>query len=559
MRRHARFVLALSILLLSGGLACQKHGDKQPADTGVEQTDNLPSKVAKDDRLPALEGAAIGAQPAYMDGAFFYASARAGLIQDFLHSLPLGPREAKDFAELGQLIGADPRVDDLLTHFAIPANARISMSVRPVLDHAPALRAAVSGGGAVIDELAAGGSPVDADTPSAEEEPKPALSEEAQTLLRQARSLGFHVRLHVPSDQPSRLEPLLASMRKEWSEDQRWAETCAAIGPTRLCGGESDGVLVVRDVPGALQFDLYLAFESVHEQPDDEVRRALLRAALATQPDRSLPVAVASLRGDAAALVHGPTLVDLLRGVDVAKAVTSLSWSGREGLERHQKHEAALVALHETTRIFDGATLELRAEPKPPALTGNVAEAGTSLPTVFDPKLHAAWTSLLQSDPNLGPGTIEARVALIYAGLNAAWMARDLRPVRGYLSDGMADYLRYWIEAYLREQLINVLEGMRITNLQLVKVVRDRWYDAVTFRVYGSGRDYTVRASDRGVVSGDPRRDRVYSEYWTLIRGSGRRGPTRLDGGCPNCGAPLAVGMGGECLHCGAHVSSGEF
>lgn len=205
------------------------------------------------------------------------------------------------------------------------------------------------------------------------------------------------------------------------------------------------------------------------------------------------------------------------------------------------------------------AVQELRSQPKPPALTSEIGEAGTNLPTVYDPHLHQTWTALVSADPKLLPGALEQRVQLIYRELNQAWVARDLRTARVLLSDGMADYLRYWIEAYLREGLINKLDEMHVTGVQLVKVTRDRWYDAVTFRVFASGRDYTVRATDGELVSGNPRRERAYSEYWTLMRGSGVSAAPREDLGCPNCGAPLSISMGGTCEHCSAHVSAGEF
>jgi hypothetical protein len=101
---------------------------------------------------------------------------------------------------------------------------------------------------------------------------------------------------------------------------------------------------------------------------------------------------------------------------------------------------------------------------------------------------------------------------------------------------------------------------MRVTELTLVKAVRDRWYDALTFRIWGAGRDYTVRQATGDVVAGKPRADRFYSEYWTLIRGAGVRGAPRADRACPNCGAPLDnVNMAGICQHCGAEISTGRF
>jgi uncharacterized Zn finger protein (UPF0148 family) len=201
----------------------------------------------------------------------------------------------------------------------------------------------------------------------------------------------------------------------------------------------------------------------------------------------------------------------------------------------------------------------VRAEARPPALTGTVEEVGTNWPTVFHPALPARRAELLRDDPTATDEALAARIRLIYDDLNKAWTGLDLAPVRPYVSDGLFDYLQYWITAYQSQGLRNVLEGMRLTELTLTKVVRDRWYDALTFRIWGTGRDSTVRVATGEVVGGDPKHDRTYSEYWTLIRGSGVRGAPRTDKTCPNCGAPLDTNMSGECAHCGAKITSGEF
>lgn len=201
----------------------------------------------------------------------------------------------------------------------------------------------------------------------------------------------------------------------------------------------------------------------------------------------------------------------------------------------------------------------VRREARPPALTTTVQEVGTGWPTVFQPDLAARRADLLKDDPATTDEALAARVRLIYDQLNAAWTAMDLAPVRPYVSDELFDYLQYWIGSYRRQGLRNVLEGMRLTELKLVKVVRDRWYDAVTFRVWGTGRDSTVREATGDVVAGNPRSDRYYSEYWTFIRGAGVRGAPRTDKACPNCAAPLDTNMAGECTYCGAKVTMGQF
>ena len=49
--------------------------------------------------------------------------------------------------------------------------------------------------------------------------------------------------------------------------------------------------------------------------------------------------------------------------------------------------------------------------------------------------------------------------------------------------------------------LRNVLEGKKITRLELARVVRDRHHDAVTLRLWATGRDYTVSDDDGQVAA----------------------------------------------------------
>lgn len=196
---------------------------------------------------------------------------------------------------------------------------------------------------------------------------------------------------------------------------------------------------------------------------------------------------------------------------------------------------------------------------QPPTLTDEVMERGTDLPTYRAPDADARWSELIVADPQLTQPGLLARLDVIYRELYAAWDRNELATARPYLSDGLADYLTYWIDAYKQQGLRNRLVDMRVTNAELAKVTRDRWYDAVTIRLWGTGKDFVVRHRDGHLIRGSKRSDRPYSEYWTLIRSAGRKGAPRVDRACGNCGAPAVVGMSGACTHCGAHVTGGEF
>lgn len=199
------------------------------------------------------------------------------------------------------------------------------------------------------------------------------------------------------------------------------------------------------------------------------------------------------------------------------------------------------------------------SDERPPTLTTEVPERGTDLPTYRTRGVDAAWRQLTASDPAVTDSAIDARLAMIYRELNTAWASNNLQPARGLVSDGLYDYLSYWVDAYREQGLRNALVDMRILRTALARVTRDRYYDAITIRIWATGKDYVVRGQTGALVRGSRHRERPYSEYWTLIRSAGRTGAPHPDRTCGHCGAPLKINQSGECTHCGAHVTAGEF
>jgi predicted lipid-binding transport protein (Tim44 family) len=207
--------------------------------------------------------------------------------------------------------------------------------------------------------------------------------------------------------------------------------------------------------------------------------------------------------------------------------------------------------------VVKGAQV-LRSEPRPPLLTTEVAEEGNDLPTIYAPDARARLDALWQKDQAFAWPQFEQRVNLIFTEFQTAWSNRDLAKMRPFLSDNLFQTQQYWVEAYKAQHLRNITENARIERMELARVESDASFDAITVRFWGVSTDYTV--NDEGkVVVGSKTRERRYSEYWTLIRGSGRKGPTKTEPVCPNCGAPLAINQVGTCTYCQAKVTSGEF
>ncbi len=210
---------------------------------------------------------------------------------------------------------------------------------------------------------------------------------------------------------------------------------------------------------------------------------------------------------------------------------------------------------------LDWCVLKLQVESETTAfasLIGNVPEYGNDLPTVVHPAVTERMASITRDDPQVTFETLGPRILLIYDQLNAAWNANDLTPVRGLVTAALRNYLEYWLREYARQRLRNTLTDAKVLRVELAKVTRDPYYDAITARIYASGIEVTRDHEDR-VVGGSPRERRAYTEYWTFLRSSTRRGPVTATPTCASCGAPLAISDAGECTYCNAFVENGSF
>jgi hypothetical protein len=197
-------------------------------------------------------------------------------------------------------------------------------------------------------------------------------------------------------------------------------------------------------------------------------------------------------------------------------------------------------------------------EMRGPLLTSDVQEVGTELPTLVDPGGGGRLQLLQQRDPSFHWEVLQRRVAHIWGELQAGWSGRDASRIRPYCSDNLFQSMVYWIDLYVAAHCRNINENARILRIDFANTLSDMHYDAITVRLFAQGLDYTL-SDDGRILSGSRSRVRTYSEYWTLIRGTQRKGESKGDANCPNCGAPLKIDQVGNCTYCRVKVTAGEF
>lgn len=201
----------------------------------------------------------------------------------------------------------------------------------------------------------------------------------------------------------------------------------------------------------------------------------------------------------------------------------------------------------------------LDREEKGPLLTSDVPEVGTNYPSVIQPGFQNHRVEFEINNPSFSWGRFQARARLIFDELQAAWSTLDWERARPHETDNLFQMHQYWIDAYRRQGLRNMLDQCTVTAMQPVKLTEDAFYNSITLRIAAQGYDYTVDESGR-IVSGSKHNQRHWSEYWTFIRNrNAKPGAALAELNCPNCGAPLKVNTAGICEFCGGKITSGEF
>ena len=190
-------------------------------------------------------------------------------------------------------------------------------------------------------------------------------------------------------------------------------------------------------------------------------------------------------------------------------------------------------------------------------------ESGTGLQTIYQPGLSSYtsnFAAIHKVDWKNWSEQFKYNVASKYfMGIYTAWSTNKLDKVRNLLSDRTYESFMFWIDAYKTAGLTNKLEDIKISNVQFVRIDTDRFYEAITVRIFASSLDYVYDKEEK-LRGGSDRRPRSFSEYWTFVRRNGVEKDDYDLSTCPNCGAPAdKMGQAGVCEYCGTKISNGDF
>ncbi len=199
-----------------------------------------------------------------------------------------------------------------------------------------------------------------------------------------------------------------------------------------------------------------------------------------------------------------------------------------------------------------------RSQREPDLFMGYAEERGTRLPTRYQPGLRERMAQFQQAHPDFSERDFLEKARYIFQQIQQAWSEQEWELARPFETDYLFQTHLYWITLMKSKRVYNRLEQIAVGKIELVHLSQDYYYDSITIRIYASMIDYMQHHSGK-ILAGSTKKSRPFSEYWTYIRRKGVSETTKAVSTCPNCGAPLQIGMSGKCEYCGSKITTGEF
>lgn len=141
--------------------------------------------------------------------------------------------------------------------------------------------------------------------------------------------------------------------------------------------------------------------------------------------------------------------------------------------------------------------------------------------------VETGLTHIRQMDSSFDENRFNDLVMDIFFKIQGAWMARDLSPVSGLLTEEMKRIFQADLDQLLRVNQVNRLENIAVRKVDVAEVWQEAGQDYITASIYANLLDYTTDELNGAIVSGSRTEPVKFEEFWTFTRPAGNN-PWRL-------------------------------
>lgn len=169
----------------------------------------------------------------------------------------------------------------------------------------------------------------------------------------------------------------------------------------------------------------------------------------------------------------------------------------------------------------------------------------------------------LTVDPDFSAAEFQEKLSNLYVQFQNAWQAKDLEPLRPYLTDAFyAQCDRQLENNYRKTHQTNRIERIAVLGVELMGWKQQSSKDVMIAQLRTRIVDYVVSDDSGAVVRGSSTAEKFMHYEWVLERSTGvtTGGSTGTTVNyCPNCGAPIDLNHSAKCPYCDSILTTDTF
>lgn len=165
-------------------------------------------------------------------------------------------------------------------------------------------------------------------------------------------------------------------------------------------------------------------------------------------------------------------------------------------------------------------------------------------------------------DPNFSAADMTEKISNLYVRFQNCWTAKDIDPLRPYLTDAMFAQMDRQLDGYRQRKETNRVERISVLGVRLLGWKQENGKDVMIARLDTRIVDYVVDDRTGAILRGSSKTEKFMTYEWSLVRTTGVvTGTIKGTSGqtCPYCGAHVDINHSAVCEYCNSVLTTDSF
>lgn len=182
----------------------------------------------------------------------------------------------------------------------------------------------------------------------------------------------------------------------------------------------------------------------------------------------------------------------------------------------------------------------------------------TTVQRTDDSMLTPMENYIASADPNFSVVDLQKKLANLYVQLQDNWSARDITPLRPYLTDELYEQSERQLNELRKNEQTPHIERIAVLGTNVRGWFQRDNMDHIIVEMSTRITTYTTDDNTGEVIRGDRNAEKFMTYEWDLVRPTGtvtEKAEEMHVVNCPNCGAPVSINQSAKCPFCDSVIT----